>query len=199
VSRRREIDSLKEREADLVILGDSISHFWEWKHPSSWAVLTNRYRTVNLGYGGDKVQNMIWRIKAGELDGYRAKCVVVMAGTNNNAADDCNPSETAQGVIELVLNVRKRQPKAKIILHPIFPRGNAPDSIHARTRRNNDKTNAILKKFAEERHDIVWVDFNNKLVNGIGWVPKEIMDDELHPTSKGYDIWKQALIPHIGE
>ena len=33
-------------------------------------------RTVlNLGYGGDKTQNLLWRMEHGELDGYTAKCI----------------------------------------------------------------------------------------------------------------------------
>ena len=31
------------------------------------------------------------------------------------------------------------------------------------------------------------------------WVPRSIMADEIHPTDAGYDIWMNALAPHIDE
>ena len=37
----------------------------------------------NLGYGYDRIENALWRIYHDELDGYEAKKVVLMIGTNN--------------------------------------------------------------------------------------------------------------------
>ena len=87
LSRHQEIEKLKGRTVDVVLLGDSIMHFWEWKHPQSWAKFTANRVALNLGYGGDRTQNVIWRVEHGELDGYEAKCVVLMIGTNNNSSD----------------------------------------------------------------------------------------------------------------
>lgn len=197
LSRRRQIEALAGKTVDLVLVGDSIVHFWEWKHPASWADFSKGRTILNLGYGGDKTQNMIWRALNGELDGYRAKCVVIMAGTNNNGADDADPAATAEGVKTLVRIVREKQPEAKVILHPIFPRGDASDSVHAGPRRRNDRTNVLLKEFAENADGVVWLDFNDRLVDESGWVPTSIMEDGLHPTDKGYAIWRKALESHL--
>ena len=92
--------------------------------------------------------------------------------------------------------IRQRQPGARIVLHPIFPRGNSPQSAsHAEARARNDKTNELLKKFAEDDGKVIWIDFNDKLVDETGWVPKSIMADQIHPTAAGYDIWMEALAP----
>jgi lysophospholipase L1-like esterase len=134
----------------------------------------------------------------GELDGYTAKCIVLMIGTNNNSANDSDPAAVAEGVKKVVAGIRIRQPKAKLILHPIFPRGCSADSArHAAARQRNDKTNELLRKFAEEDGNLVYVDFNDKLVDESGWVPKSLMADEIHPTDAGYDIWMDALAPHL--
>ena len=58
-------------------------------------------------------------------------------------------------------------------------------------------TNALLRQFAEEDGKLVWVDFNDKLTDESGWVPKSLMADEIHPTDAGYDIWMDALMPHL--
>ena len=66
LSRHQEIEKVKGRSVDVVMLGDSIMHFWEWKHPESWAKFTAGRVALNLGYGGDRTQNVIWRIEHGE-------------------------------------------------------------------------------------------------------------------------------------
>ena len=194
LSRRKEIEKVRGRDVDLVLLGDSICHFWEWQHPDSWAKLTASRTVLNLGYGGDTTQQVIWRIGHGELDGYKAKTIVLMIGTNNNSSESTNPANVAKGVEKIVSLVRERQPNAKLVLHPIFPRGASAESArHASARARNEATNALLKEFAARDGKIVWIDFNDKLLDESGWVPKELMADEIHPTDRGYDIWMEAL------
>ena len=195
LSRHREIEKLKGGSVDVVMLGDSIMHFWEWKHPESWAKFTAGRVALNLGYGGDRTQNVIWRIDHGELDGYEAKCVVLMIGMNNNTSDNTDPANVAAAIEKIVGMIRKHQPRAKIVLHPIFPRGVSAESKHAKARARNDKTNALLKEFSERDGNVVWIDFNARLVDGTGWVPADIMADQIHPTDAGYDIWMEALEP----
>ena len=200
LSRSREIEKVKGKTVDVVMLGDSIIHFWEWKHPQSWAKFTTGRTALNLGYGGDKTEQVIWRINHGELDGYTAKCVVLMIGTNNNSGEKTNPDNVALGVEKIISLIRERQPGAKIVLHPIFPRGNSAQSTrHASARARNDRTNELLKKFADADGRLIWIDFNSRLVDETGWVPKSIMADEIHPSDAGYDIWMEALAPVLGK
>ena len=196
LSRHQAIEKVKGGSVDVVLLGDSIMHFWEWRHPESWAKFTAGRTVLNLGYGGDRTQNVIWRIEHGELDGYDAKCVVLMIGTNNNSSENTNPANVAAAIEKIVTMIRARQSRAKIVLHPIFPRGaSASSPRHAKARARNDKTNELLKAFAERDGRVVWVDFNAKLIDASGWTPKSLMPDEIHPSDAGYDIWMEALAP----
>ena len=78
LSRSRLVEGFKGKTVDVVMLGDSITHFWEWRHPESWAKFTKGRTVLNLGYGGDRTQNVLWRMEHGELDGYTARCVPVL-------------------------------------------------------------------------------------------------------------------------
>lgn len=105
----------------------------------------------------------------------------------------------AKAVEKIVSQIKVKQPKAKIILHPIFPRGHSAQSErHASAKVRNDQTNVLLKQFADAHPEIAWIDFNAKMVDETGWVPKEIMADEIHPTDKGYEFWMEALAPVLG-
>ncbi len=190
--------SLHGKQVDVVLLGDSIVHYWEEKHQDSWASFTNGLTVLNLGYAGDKTQNVIWRILHGELDGYEAKVVVIEIGTNNNTNDKSNPADVATGVERIVELVHERQPNAKVILHPIFPRGASAESTqHAAPKVRNEKTNLFLKEFAAENPDVIWLDFNELFLGADGWVSRELMADEIHPTDYGYAVWRNVLQPHV--
>lgn len=194
LSRHRIVEEVRGKTVDVAMLGDSITHFWEWKHPESWKRFTSGRTVLNLGYGGDLTQTVIWRIRHGELDGYTAKNVVLMIGTNNNSSEKSKPENVALGVEKIVALIREKQPGARIILHPIFPRGASEASRrHAAARARNERTNALLKDFAANQENVLWIDFNARLVDDSGWVPKALMGDEIHPTDAGYEIWMEEL------
>ena len=182
---------------DIVLMGDSIMHYWEEKPYAlaDWAAFTNRFSVLNLGYAGDRTENVLWRIAHGELDGYKAKAVVLMIGTNNSTSDTTMPWETALGVKAILGEIRRRQPHAKVLLTAIFPRGRgADDGRHARAMARNDKTNAILKTFADGV-DVVWMDLNGKLADpASGWTTPEMFPDRIHPSAAGYAIWQDAIV-----
>ncbi len=202
---RRDLIAKSGGKFDLVLMGDSIMHFWEGKpaNAETWAELTNKVSTLNCGYGGDCVENLIWRCENGELDGYTAKTVVLMIGTNNNTADRSRPADVAAGVKRAIAVIRAKQPQAKIVLHPIFPRGFGPGAYKAGQDRHtaadgrNKATNELLKMLADGEK-VVWVDFNAKLVDGAtGWTTKALMPDGIHPSNAGYRIWMEALAPYL--
>lgn len=197
-NRREQVRAAKGKTVDVVFMGDSIMHFWEWRHPESWKKFTSRHSAINCGYGGDRTQDVLWRAENGELDGYEAKCVVLMIGTNNSTLGS-RAEDIAVGIRECLAAIRRKQPKARIVLHPIFPRGwDTPESrkSHEKERANNEKANALIRSFADGK-DVIWIDFNAKWTPD-GWgVPKELMADAIHPTDAGYDLWMSELIPTV--
>jgi len=178
---------------DAVFLGDSITSAWDGNGANVLADLRKTYRILTLGIGGDRVQHNIWRVRNGELDGYRTKLVAVMIGTNNNYGD--KPDAVAAGIKVLLAEIRAKQPKAKIVLCAIFPRGQEPTD---RMRIQNEAVNKVIKTYANGR-DIVWLDFNDRLVQPDGTISKDLMPDYLHPREAGYRIWADALLPYLKE
>ncbi|HPA18749.1 MAG TPA: GDSL-type esterase/lipase family protein [Verrucomicrobiae bacterium] len=179
---------------DLVFLGDSITHNWEGAgvvgpNHSVQNELLKGYSILNLGYGGDTTANILWRVRNGELDGFRAKLVMLMIGTNNSGTGE----EVAQGVKQVLAAIRERQPGAKILLLAIFPRGAAPDDP---MRRRNDATNAILRTHADGDR-VIWCDFNAKFTDAKGNLSRTMMSDLLHPGPDGYKIWRDAVLPYF--
>lgn len=174
---------------DVVLLGDSITHFWEMRGGAAYAEITNRYSVLNCGYGGDGVRHLIWRELNGELDGYEAKYAVMMIGTNDRG----DPSEIARSVKKALDILLKKQPHAKVLLFAVFPRGRTPADAG---RRRNAEVNALLKGLADSQR-VVWIDIWDKFLAGDGSLPESLFPDELHPSSAGYAIWQKAIMPYL--
>ena len=176
-------------EFDLVFLGDSITRGWEGNGRAVLADLRKTYKILPLGIGGDRVQHNIWRVRNGELSGYTTKAVMLMIGTNNNYGD--NPSDVAAGIKQLLADIREKQPAAKIVLCPVFPRGEKPTD---KMRQQNAAVNAIIQNYADGK-DVLWLDFTDKYLQADGTISKDLMPDFLHPKEEGYRIWAEAARP----
>ena len=194
LEKRNEIVDNGSVEYDVVMVGDSITHRWEREGGEGrelFAELKKTYRILNLGYGGDRTEHVIWRMENGELEGYRAKLFTLMIGTNNRDA----PADIAAGVRRILDVIRAKHPESKIVLMPIFPRGATADD---KNRQRNEKVNSIIKGYPDGK-DVIWLDFNKNFFNAEGKLTKEVMNDLLHPNEKGYQIWLDAILPVFKE
>ncbi len=181
-------------EIDLVFFGDSITHNWEKQGSNSLAELKKTYSVLDIGYSGDKTENLLWRGRwGGELDGYKAKCVMLLIGTNNTWHRNDSPEDIAAGIRKVLDLIAEKQPQAKTLLLPIFPFGNGPED---RNRVNNEKANEIIKTFADGAK-VIWVDFNAKFLDEKG-DNSAYLPDHCHPNAKGYaEVWMPAVLPHF--
>ena len=199
LEKRNEIADNGGAEYDVVMVGDSITHRWEREGGEGrelFAELKKTYRILNLGYGGDQTQHVIWRMENGELEGYTAKLFTLMIGTNNSHHDkSAKPADIAAGVKRIIDDIRAKHPESKIVLMPIFPcRGKADDPV----RLNNEAVNVLIKPFADGK-TVLWLDFNEKFLSAEGVPTKDVMNDLLHPNEKGYKIWLDAILPTFRE
>ena len=80
-----EIAANTNRSYDVVFVGDSITELWERRHRHRWNhwFSYGKLRALNLGFSADRTEHVLWRLENGELDGYKAKAVVLEIGTYN--------------------------------------------------------------------------------------------------------------------
>lgn len=192
----------RRKDINVVFLGDSITHFWEKdRHLPNWRKWTSdpALKVLNLGFSGDRTENVIWRIQNGEMDGYSAKVVVLMIGTNNAGQlkeSDEPASNVVAGVKTILDLIRERQPQATVVLCAILPRSRGKDLVKNVPQRNQE-ANARLREFCDGKN-VVWCDFGKEYLLADGKVNSELMPDFLHPSDAGYDIFGAAVFPVIG-
>ena len=66
------------------------------------------------------------RMQSGELDGFKAKLIILMLGTNNLNRND--NADIAAGDAAIVNEFKKHQPQAKVLILGVFPRGKEADN-----------------------------------------------------------------------
>lgn len=207
-ARHAEVLRIKDSiDPEIVMIGNSITHFFggypllrsadgqlrKANGPEAWAALFGSRRVLNLGFGWDRTQNVLWRLDHGELDGLHPRTVVLLIGTNNTSqttnARANTPAEIVEGIAAICGRIRSKVPQARIILMAVFPREQQPD--HPRRAVINE-TNRLLTAFAE-KEKIRLLDIGPKLLTPEGVLQKDITYDFVHPTEKGYRIWAEAL------
>jgi beta-glucosidase len=182
-------------EAQLIMIGDSITHGWENDGKAVWEKYFADINTLNLGYGGDRTENVLWRLQHGELGATKPKLVVIMIGTNNTGHRMDSPKAIAAGVDAIVDEISAQVPEAKILLLAIFPREAKPDAV---MRLNNGAATKLIADIAQRRN-LLFANFNAGFLTTDGTLTTEMMPDLLHPKALGYEVWAKQLEPFVNQ
>ena len=187
---------------EIVMIGDSITHFWagppdtrSQNGPLAWKRLFGQRRVLNLGFGWDRTQNVLWRLAHGEFDGLHPRYVVINIGTNNfsstSHARANTPAEVAEGIRAICTCIHAKSPESRIILMGVFPRGAKPDDPF---RAKILELNKLLAEVGKGP-GITVLDIGQQFLLPNGELPRKLMSDFCHPTEDGYVIWASALRP----
>jgi len=200
---RQVLEQVDQKPVDLILLGDSITHGWERSGKAVWDQYYATRNAVNMGFGGDRSQHVLWRLANGEIDGINPKLAVLMIGTNNSNKQDNTAEEIADGIKAICAAIRKNLPDTKILILAIFPRGDAMQrkdktqdaSFNAQWGKNNEAS--LLAAQIADSKMIYYLDINGKFLDENGTLTREIMPDLLHPGEKGYQLWAEAMDPTV--
>lgn len=180
----------KMRQPKVVLVGDSITHHWGGEPrmgkvggARSWARYFESRSAANLGFGWDMTQNVLWRLRHGELDGLKPKAVILLIGTNNLKVDTV--PDIVLGIEAIVREIRQRCPGAKVLVLAL-PRGTRDDPLRA-------KADDLARALVSGRLGDEVMDLSELFVMPDGSIPRDRMSDLLHPTEKGYEIIGAAV------
>ncbi|MBL30129.1 MAG: acetylhydrolase, partial [Flavobacteriaceae bacterium] len=149
-SKHNEILNLnKSNPPENIIISNSIIHFWgglpDFKtkiEPESWEKFFTPLGLRNFAYGWDRIENVLWRIYHDELEGFNAKNIIILIGTNNIPLN--SDDEIIEGLSLISEAVKARQPKSKISLMGILPKRNFEERI----KKLNVKISSLAKKLS---------------------------------------------------
>lgn len=193
-NRHQEVLAYNKANApELVLIGNSITHYWAGKPAasvargqSSWEKYFGSKNTVNLGFGWDRIENVLWRVYHGELDSISPKQIVVMIGTNNLSLN--SNEEIIAGLRFLLKAIQSKQPDAHILLMGILPRRDMEERIATLNHQ------LAAMKFTGS---IKYTDAGNLFVRKDKKIDESLFSDGLHPNEMGYEKLGQFIKSYL--
>ncbi|MBD2700737.1 SGNH/GDSL hydrolase family protein [Spirosoma sp. BT702] len=193
-TRHREIMArVQSKPPRILFIGNSITHFWggestgaTLRGADSWDAVMKPLDVLNLGYGWDRIENVLWRVYHGELDGYQAIQIALMIGTNNLQLN--SDAEISNGLSFLVRAIQTRQPNADILLIGILPRRNE----EARIAQLNQR----IAQAAGELN-VTFIQPGTVFLKSDGKIDESMFSDGLHPNAEGYRQLLTKLQPYL--
>ena len=133
----------------LVVIGDSMPAGLR-SYPTVWKNFFLRYKTINLGIGGEQVENVLWYINDIVLP-KSIRSVVIHYGTNN--IDTSSSDEISLGVATIARSIPYRHPNIEAIVSGLLPR-----NIHWPAQRVEvEKTNAYLRDYCKKSNKVTFM------------------------------------------
>jgi beta-glucosidase len=180
----------KEGNVDLLMIGDSITHWWDKAGKPAWDEYYARRNALNLAISGDRTEHVLWRLENGNIEGISPKLAVLMVGTNNHMSSA--PPYTANDIRLIVNLLRRKLPKTKVLVLAIFPRGGNDDDT---ARQKNMQVNKLISTL-DDGNMIHYLNINDTFLTGRR-LRGDLIPDGTHPNEKGYAAWARALEPTI--
>lgn len=179
--RAHEIKSL---HGGILLIGDSIAARW----PKDIQTKYFGHRFINLGIGGDRVENIVWRLRYYDLKDSGAPATVIIAGTNNLQAGD-----TAEEIFEklrvLIAKIESAIPRTPVFVSDVLPRG----KFFAFKRDTILKLNDLIESNGQ-RYGYSPLFLYEKFSSSCKDVEKcDLLADYTHPNSTGYDEISKIL------
>jgi platelet-activating factor acetylhydrolase IB subunit beta/gamma len=176
---------------DVLLVGDSITMQWA----AAWQKHFGTLKTVNIGIGGDKTQNVLWRLDHGGVEGLEPKLCVLMIGNNNCFfTPETGIEPAAKGIKACADNLREKFPKSPVVVVKVLP-AHAPGNAFYEDIK---KINTALDGLSLDADPMVHLlDLTADFVNTDGTLKKHLFSpDTIHLTQEGgYELYATKLKP----
>ena len=180
-------------ENQTVLLGDSITDFFNWYELFYDFCEKSGQAVYNRGIGGDTTDRLIERLQENVLN-IKPKNVVLLIGTND-IGRGLPLSMTIDNVSKIIETTKNACPDVNFVLQAVYP---INQGVRDRfEKRSNEKIDLMNKEFIKisEKYNCVWLDITDKLKDETGNLKKEYTFDGLHLNISAYKIVAENIIP----
>ncbi len=176
---------------DIVMLGNSITHYCEWHE------LLGMDNVKNRGISGDVVGQMTERLDP-IVKGHPAK-IFVMGGVND--VSHKLSADSIASLMETLLDyIIDKSPQTKIYLQSALPINN--DFGRFKSLNGTEQVvvdyNKRLVEIARQR-GITFINLFPLFADADGKLDEKYTNDGLHLLGNAYLVWRDAIMPYIKE
>jgi lysophospholipase L1-like esterase len=174
-----------KNEKRVVFMGDSITDLWS--KPESGGFFSGK-PYIDRGISGQTTPQMLVRFRP-DVIALQPKVVVILAGTNDIAGlTGPMTLEEIEGNLASMSELARAH-GIRVVLASLLPVSNYryADMIEQRPPEKILALNAWIKEYAAEKGH-VYLDYFSAIVDGQGFLKKELSEDGLHPNAAGYAV-----------
>lgn len=148
-------------------------------------------KTINRGFGGGEMADLP-RYVGRVVTPLKPRAIVISTG-GNDIERGASPEDVSGNFRLMVEAVRKDLPNTRVVVF-----GVKPYPAIASKLAEVQKTNALMRTFAEHSTNVVFIDVE-KIVLGADGKPRGdlFQEDGTHLTPEGYKLYSAALRPHL--
>lgn len=180
-------------ENQTILLGDSITDFFNWYELFYNFSKSSGQAVYNRGISGDTTDRLLERFQENVLN-IKPKNIVLLIGTND-IGRGLPLSMTLENVEQIIKSAKEYCKDVNFILEAVYPiNENMRDMFE---KRSNKKINEMNKEYIKlcEKYNCIWLDFTDKLKDKNGNLKEEYTYDGLHINALAYEIVAENVIP----
>ena len=170
--------AINSQKCRVLLIGDSIIANFR-KFSPIFDKHFSKFHPLIFGIGGDKIQNVLWRINNMSLPP-SLQYIFIHCGTNNIGHND--PEVISDGLINLARVIKKKYKDVKIIISSLLPR----DKANSQKRSLVIATNIYLKEGCNE-NSFSFIELDSGWIVGSSLNMLLFKNDHLHLTKFGYE------------
>ena len=180
-----------KEEQRVVFMGNSITEGWPNKDPEFFA----NPSYINRGIGGQTTPQMLLRFRADVID-LKPKVVVILAGTNDIAGNTgpMTLEEIRDNIISMCELANAND--IEVVISSVLPAHDYAWRPGLEPNIKIPKLNTMLKEYADA-NNVIYLDYFSAMVDDRNGLSKDLAEDGVHPTKKGYAMMKPLVLEAI--
>lgn len=180
---RRQDSISKPQEGIYLFIGSSSIRMWD-----NLAESFPGKPVLNRGFGGSTLAEVSQNLDV-VVYPYKPREIIIYAG-ENDIAQGVNAQETYNRFVKLFNQLRERYPKIPIVFISIKPSPSREQFLPV-----VKEANQLIHAFITRHSNTFFVDVFSLMLNEEGSFKDIYLEDKLHMTKQGYEIWTKALRP----
>jgi lysophospholipase L1-like esterase len=174
-------------------MGDSImDYFANGQGASVWNADFAPLPADDFAIRGNLAENVLYQIDQGELTGFTPRVLVLMVGINDLTTGE-TPDQTAAAIEACVAALQAQLPSTGILLLGILPAHQSPsDPVRAEITQTNTLISGLNNGLS-----LRYLDIGQDFLQPDGTISTSILSDYVHPTTLGYSILANAILPTL--
>ena len=175
----------KELNAPIIFAGSSSIRFWD----------TKKYfpekNIINHGFGGSETSDLVCYVQ--ELIIQPKPSQIFIYEGDNDLANGKTVDLVLADLKTLLRIIKRHMPD--IPVHLISPK---PSIVRWNLRERYTSLNRRLDQLCQEREQVTFIDVWTPMLDEDGNLNEDLfIEDGLHMTDEGYEIWTKTVLPHI--